>query len=456
MATRRKFLQEAAWLSAGALLSATSIPWIKQAQAPVIILGAGLAGLSAAYTLRQRGIPVLVLEAQNRLGGRVFSHRIDPRENLVIEFGAEWVGYSHTALRSLADRFSLRLNDNRFNTHLIYGGNYYRPDDWDFSSEWNARWEQIVNTYKQLPEDEQRKYDQWSWWRYLVDNGCTGRDLDLRELMDSTDFGESIRQVSAFAALGEYARNVPESQNQMDFKIEGGNQQLVEKLADAIGRSFIRTGVWVNEVEVLKEGVRVRAKDGSTFSGSHVISALPAFAVTRIMWKPGLPEEQRQALQHLGYARIGKHAMLFRERFWKSEDFDMITDGPAHYVYHGTKGQKSKAGVLIGYSIGDKAMVMDSVSDVQRLALVEASLAPMKTSWRSLLQKQERFYWGKHVHTAGAYAVYRPGQWTADHKHMAKPFGHVHFAGEHLDEEWTGFMEGAIRSGQAAALAVIG
>jgi monoamine oxidase len=456
MATRRHFLKQAAWLSAGSAMSlaASSVPWIRQQRDPVIVLGAGLAGLSAAYTLTQRGIPVLVLEAQQRLGGRVFSHRMDKRSDLVIEFGAEWVGYSHTELRALAERFALPLQNNQFNTHLIYGGHYAKPDDWDFSSDWNAKWEAILRDYKQLPDVEKEKLDQWSWWRYLVDHGCSGRDLDLRELIDSTDFGESIRHVSAFSALAEYASNPSESQNQMDLKIVGGNQQLIDKLANAIGRSSIQTGVVVTDVESTVSGIRVRDAQGNVFSGSHLICALPAFAVSRIQWKPALPIEQANALRQLQYARIGKHAMLFSERFWKDEDFDLITDGPAHYIYHGTQGQRGQSGVLIGYSIGDKAMVMDSVSDDQRIALMEASLAPMKKKWRSLLQKQERFYWGKHPHSQGAYAVYRPGQWTTQHLILQQGQERIQFAGEHLDPDWTGFMEGAIRSGRRAAEAI--
>lgn len=453
MPTRRSFLQQSAWLGAGALLSQASgwMPSIHDKRKPILILGAGLAGLSAAFELRQRGIPVLLLEAQKRLGGRVFSHTISSGESLVVELGAEWVGYSHTEIRAFADRFKLTLQNNQFNTHLIYQGKYERAGTWDFSKDWSKKWDFLLKNYGQLPEVEQEKLDQISWWRYLVDNGCSGRDLDLRELMDSTDFGESIRHVSAFSALAEYSSNPPESVNQMDFKFQGGNRVLVEKLADAVGREFIQTNTTITSVTVHDGGVTVRDQSGRSFEGAQLICTLPAFAVTRIEWKPGLPSDQWEALRNLSYARICKNAFLFRERFWKDEDFDLVTDGPSHYIYHGTKHQPSKAGVLIGYSIGDKAMSNALMQEGQRLDALRLSLQPMKKDPRLYYNKQETFYWGSQPHTQGAYAIYRPGQWTATHVIMSQSAGPIHFAGEHLDDEWTGFMEGAIRSGKKAA-----
>ena len=199
MTTRRSFLKESAVIVAGTLLSAGNASAFFTAKPKhVIIIGAGFAGLAAAHELVKKGIKVTVLEARNRIGGRVFSHKI-PGEELVVELGAEWVGNSHTRIHELCKEFKLELMNNQFETHLIYKGNYTAKGQWNYSDDWNTKWKSIISKYEGMTLAQKKKLDSYDWWRYLVNNGCEGRDLDIRELLDSTDFGESIRHVSAFS-----------------------------------------------------------------------------------------------------------------------------------------------------------------------------------------------------------------------------------------------------------------
>jgi len=101
---------------------------------------------------------------------------------------------------------------------LKYQGKYYKNGDWDYSPEWKKKFQSIIDNYEKLTQADKVKLDKMDWWRYLVNNGCEGRDLDLRELLDSTDFGETIRSVSAFAALAEYAES--SEKNEMYIKIK--------------------------------------------------------------------------------------------------------------------------------------------------------------------------------------------------------------------------------------------
>src|SRR5688500_6771968 len=106
MSSRREFLKQSSLVAGGVLLASSGYSNIFIGKKPkVIIIGAGFAGLSAAYHLHKKNIDFVILEARNRISGRVFSHTIDPRENLVIELGAEWVGNSHTRIRELCDEF---------------------------------------------------------------------------------------------------------------------------------------------------------------------------------------------------------------------------------------------------------------------------------------------------------------------------------------------------------------
>jgi monoamine oxidase len=449
MSSRREFIRDSALVTGGVLLSTSSFGSLFLPKKPtVIIIGAGFAGLAAANYLQRKKINFVILESRNRISGRVFSHTIDEKENLVVELGAEWVGNSHERLQNLCNDFGLELINNQFETHLIYKGAYRKAGDWDYSDAWKKKFKSILEKYPHLSMAEKIRLDKMDWWRYLVNNGCEGADLDYRELLDSTDFGETIRGVSAFAALAEYAES--SEKNEMDLKIKGGNSMLAKKIADKVGNEKIKLQHTVNRIVQTATGVKVYCDNGQVFSGDKIICTAPTFAVKKIKWEPGLPAEYVGAINELQYARINKNPMLFNERFWKTEDFDMITDQSPHYFYHATKNQPSKKGVLISYTIGEKAAVVANQDEAWRKLTVEQTLQPVFGNIGSLLDKQTNYYWGNDNYSFGSYAVYGKNQWFRVMPILRKSHVHTHFAGEHL-ADWQGFMEGAINSGEDAA-----
>ncbi|WP_415329035.1 flavin monoamine oxidase family protein [Chryseobacterium sp. MMS23-Vi53] len=453
MTTRRSFIKQGLLAAGGLMIPSSSFANILiSGKKDVIIIGAGFSGLAAANKLDPKKFNVTVLESKNSVGGRVFSHEM--KNGLIIELGAEWVGNSHERLLQLCDDFKLKLDDNQMSTHLLYKNVYSPAKTWDFSESWSKKYKSLLENYSHLKEKDKTILDQMDWWRYLVNNGCKDRDLDLHELLDSTDFGESIRQVSANSALGEYAENItPESikngtQNQMDQKIIGGNRSLAKKIEEKLkGKVFLNHTV--TRIEQGKK-VKVFCANGKVFEADKIICTLPTFALKNIDWKPGLPQKKIDAINALQYARINKHAMLFDKRFWKSEDFDMITDQLPHYFYHATQKQGGTAGVLISYSIGDKAAVIANQNNETNFKSVQETLRPIFGDVSSNLLQQENYYWGNDDRSKGAYALYGPGQ--ADLMGiLQEPFDNIHFAGEHLSENWQGFMEGAIESGELVA-----
>lgn len=449
MLNRRTFIKQSAIAAGGIVLAHPLFGFdLSQTKRDVIIIGAGLAGLAAALKLKKRNISYTIIEARSRIGGRVFSHQIDP--GLIIELGGEWVGDSHTRMQELCADFNLELQDNRFDSHLIFKENYYPNGKWSYSEEWNKKFEQLVEDYHHMSEADQIKLDQHDWWRYLVNNGCQGRDLELRELLDSTDFGESIRHVSAFAALAEYAESSP--YNEMDLKIKGGNGMLIKKMADAVGRENILLNHAVTQIDQTQDA-KVTCKNGLVFTANKVICTIPTFAVNKINWLPALPEEKVNAIIELQYCRINKHAMVFNDRFWKAENFDLVSDQLPHYFYHATKNQVSKKGVLISYSIGDKAAVIANQSDNWIANQISNTLSPHFGNIENKLEKQVNYYWGEDPFTKGAYALYGAGQWFRLMPILQKPFINTFFAGEYI-ADWQGFMEGAVNTGEDAADAI--
>jgi monoamine oxidase len=451
MTSRRDFLKQSTIITAGSLAGVDRFKVFLSKPSSVIVIGAGFAGLAAANYLKKKNLHVTVLEARNRIGGRVHSFEI-PNENLVIELGAEWVGNSHERIISLCDEFKLELFNNQFETDLVYKGKYYGRNQWQYSDNWKGKWEKLIKAYGSLTEAEKKALDKYDWWRYLVNNGCDGMDLDLRELLDSTDFGESIRHVSAFSALAEYAES--SEKNEMDMKIRGGNAQLAHKLAEKIGREHILTNHAVTRVEQSSTKVKVHCSNGKTFMADKIICCLPTFAMQKIKWLPGLPPEKINAINALQYARINKHPVLFSERFWP-DDFDMITDLPAHYFYHATKNQPGQKGVLISYTIGDKAAVIANQEEGFHTSCITQALQPAFGDIKNKILGHWNYYWGNDDYSKGAYALYGVGQWFTLMPVLKKPFMNTLFAGEHL-ADWQGFMEGAIITGEESAKMIAG
>ncbi|HMS97594.1 MAG TPA: NAD(P)/FAD-dependent oxidoreductase [Saprospiraceae bacterium] len=448
---RRDFLKKSALIYPALAGIKAMRPGKTTAIKSVIVIGAGFAGLAAAKKLREQGLAVTVLEARSRIGGRVFSHQPSTATDAVIELGAEWVGISHDRVIDLCNEMGLTLRNNSFQSDLLLHGSHYLKGSWSMSKGGQQFWEQKSQIWEGLSSEEKEKLDKTDWWRFLSQQKMDENDLAIRELLDSTDFGESIRHVSAFAAFAEYAES--SENNEMDLKIKGGNSQLAEKLADVVGRENILLSHAVDTIEQ-KEGVVVYCSNGKQLEADRLICTAPVWSLLRINWKPGLPNDLLEAANSLQYARIGKYPMVFSQKFWEREDFDMITDTPAHYFYHGTKDQKTEGGVLMCYATGDKAEALASIDRSERKKIILDALRPAFGDVSAYLKEDLVYYWGSDAYTRGAYAFYGKNQWLTTRLTLARPHQKCYFAGEHL-ADWQGFMEGAIVSGEEAAEQVV-
>lgn len=447
---RRKFIIGSTIAGTGLLTNSSVLAkgtMPKKKPQSVIIIGAGFAGLTAAWLLKKQGVQVVVLEARNRIGGRVHSFKPEGANGQVIELGAEWVGNSHTSLIAMCKEFGLELFNNQFDTHLTLQGTYSKAGEWGLSKELEEFWANKTDIWGTYSESVKKKLDKMDWWRWLSNQGFSERDLLLRELMDSTDFGESIRHTSGYAAFAEYAES--SEKNEMDLKIRGGNSMFAEKLADAVGRDNIKLSHKVLEVVQSKKRVFVKCDGAKAFEADRLICTVPTYALMKIKWDPVLPSHQVDAMNSLQYARIAKFPFVFKEKFWKAENFDMITDTPAHYFYHATKDQGGQAGVLISYVTGDKVDAMASMTKEQRQHVVLEALKPAFGDVSKYLNDSLMYYWGTDPYSRGAYAFYGKGQWFGVMPTLRESFEHVYFAGEHL-ADWQGFMEGAINSAEDA------
>lgn len=448
--SRREFLKIIGASSVGIAFLPNNI-FSQRRKKSCVIIGAGFAGLAAAYKLKNAGWSVTVLEARNRIGGRVFSYSLPQNSSLICELGAEWVGESHERIKALCNDFKIPLQKHQFDDYLMQNGKVSRPNEWGFSPQAKQAFEKLIKGYEKLTALQQTKLDKYDWWTYLDKIGFTQDDLILRDLMDSTDFGESIRHVSAFGALAEYAESSPK--NEMDYKMTGGNSRLTEEFANRIGAENIKTNTLVTEINQAKGIVTIKTETDS-FKADACICTAPIASLNKIKFNPPLPSAQAEAAQKLIYSRIIKNSILYENRFWKDENFSMVSDVTSHYYFHSTQNQDGQEGILTAYAIGEKADVLASQSDERRMRKITNDLADFNENAPKLAKGIASYAWQRDKFTNGAYALYRPGQWFGIRPILQKPHLKVLFAGEHL-ADWQGFMEGAIETGEAAAESLI-
>ena len=447
---RRDFLKILGASSVGIALSSNNI-FAQRRKKSCVIIGAGFSGLAAAYKLKNVGWNVTVLEARDRIGGRVFSYSMPQNKNLVCELGAEWVGESHERLKALCSDFKIPLQKHQFDDYLLQNGKVSRPGAWGFSPQAKTAFEKAKANYEKLTTLQQTRIDKLDWWTYLEKLGFTEDDLRLRDLMDSTDFGESIRHVSAYGALAEYAESSPN--NEMDYKMTGGNSRLTAEFAGRIGAENIKTNTLVTEVNQSKGIVTVKTETDS-YKADAVICTAPTQSLLKIKFNPPLPSAQTEAAEKLIYARICKNSVLYENRFWKDENFSMVSDVTSHYYFHSTQNQAGREGILTSYAIGEKADILASQSDERRMKIITQDLVDFDENAPKLAKGITSYAWQRDKYTDGAYALYRPGQWFGIRPILQKPHLKVLFAGEHL-ADWQGFMEGAIETGELAAQSLI-
>lgn len=342
-----------------------------------------------------------------------------------------------------------------------------------------------------MDDCEKQNLDQISWWSKLQELGFDEDDLDHRDLMDSTDFGESIRFTSAFVGGAEYY--LGNSTDEMDMKIRDGNARLPEALAKAIERRedchiYVQkrvkridqeNGKVKITTEDMKESPRTpkdvvrpdvkflaakpRARAGARgrrtiskneFSADACICAIPASQLKTITWKPRLPKDQGDAAAELQYARIMKTAILFPERFWRPQKrygFSLFTNRASDFVFESSFGQRGPEAILCSYAIGDKADDLSDENPGDMATWIGDDVCDAVNVARKPAEYLHHKSWQRDECIEGAYAFYKPGQWFTVRPILCRPYKLVAFAGEHLSDAWQGFMEGAVETGEAAA-----
>jgi monoamine oxidase len=428
-----------------------------------VVLGAGLAGLYAAYLLRQSNFSVCVLEARERVGGRVLTMRTLARQQHA-ELGPEFIDSNHHRVIRLAERFNLTLST--------------RPDFWGVSPTppfgrraqraWRQFWNEVYALAAQVPD----RYAPWHAPESLRMLDCVtmrafaerlgvwaaGEPLFRRyaQNMEATE-PENLSVYSIAAQEAFYGKGVHAGL----YRFVDGTDSLPRALAEvftALGGD-LRLNAPVEAVEQTADGVRVHARQAGkplTVQASYAIVALPFPVLTQLEWRPALAPWRVDALQSAGKGAVIRTLIQFRRRFWRDEPFPRVYAERADIsaIWEETDLQAGESGVLSFWTAGDAARCWASLSEGARIDECLRTLEAMYPDCRTQVIAARSYDWQADPFAQHAYIHHTTGYLTQALPLLRQPEGRIHFAGDYLSL-FVGYMEGALESGERAAQAVI-
>ena len=462
--SRRTFVGSAA--AAGAVLA---FPQLRCGEgsgegSSVVVVGAGLAGLVAADELAREGFEVTVLEARDRVGGRVLTVREPFAEGQIAEAGGEYIDTAHTEMLDLVERFGLELDDLRELDEgrivLLFDGEREVIEDVPagVQEEIDAFFGEAVELAEEIdPEDlsgEAEELDGVSVAEVMEERDLSeeARFVLTRQIRD--DYAAEPDRLSAlWVVLSERAYlDVPDNEAEV-FRIQGGNDQLPKALADDIGG--VELSMPVTAISQDDSGVRVRAGGGEV-AADYAVLAVPLSVLGGIEFSPE-PDEAQAAAAATQYGAATKMLMQFSRRTWTEEGLngDSFTDLPVGSTWDATDAQPGTAAILTGYASGRLGISSAQIDEPARIQQGVRGADQVFPGSAQAFSTGASVAWLDEPFSRGSWVAPAPGQVLALREGVGSPLGRVYLAGEATAQKFSGYMEGAVRSGQRAAREII-
>jgi len=431
----------------------------------VLVAGAGLAGLTAAFDLHEMGAAVTVVEARDRVGGRVWTIRDGFTDRQHAEAGGDMIDEAQTEIRDLATSLGLTL------TRILRDGFGYVRNDKSGQPKIVSRtahhgWERLAKELAPLIRRYRLAEQRWdspiandiarrSVSQWLDDEHA---DDDLRAMATGLRgfFLADPEELSLLALVDQFASSDQPGPGHL-YRIEGGNDRLPAALAAKLG-DRVKLGAEVVALSVRGRAVHASVRHGrnvATLVNDYIVLALPASTLRRVPIVPALPPHQHQAISTLRYGRGTKTLLQFDRRFWRAAGRPRAFGSPLPYgaLWEGNEEQSGRPGILTmlaGGGASDATQVTIEREGIERFA----SGLEWLGSDGAQLTASRQIVWQSDPFARCGYAFFDPTFDPSLREWLARPAGRLFFAGEHTSQRWQGYMNGAVESGRRAALEI--
>lgn len=420
----------------------------------VIVVGAGISGLGAARYLTDQGHDVSVLEARDRIGGRIWTSQ--QWSGTPLDLGASWIhGIDGNPITDLAKKAGAKtvVTDLESATDYLAGGQEIEGAQAQAFERWQKATANALSAF-------QKKDDEDASIRSVVQNA-----VGWSKLSDSDKAMVSY-------ALNDYEHEYSGSVDQMsalyfddDAKIKGkdvlfpgGYQQITDYLAKGLS---VQTGQVVKRIDWTSAGVTVTTDKGA-FQADHVVVTLPLGVLQSgaVTFGPGLPQAKTSAIGKLGVGVLNKCYLRFPKVFWADTDWLQYVpnvDKYGQWAQWINAARPTRQPVLLGFNAADFGRTIENWSDTQ---IIDSAMATLKTIYGSNIPAptdHQITRWASDPYAHGSYSFTQLGA-TSDMRDQlaASVDGRVHFAGEATDRKDYATVHGAYRSGLRAAKKITG
>ncbi|MFI2476948.1 flavin monoamine oxidase family protein [Nocardia xishanensis] len=441
----------------------------------VVVVGAGIAGLTAARALKAAGRSVRVLEARDRVAGRNLGGTLS--SGVPVEMGGQWIGQTQTEVLKLVDEFGLKTfptyDDGESVT--LYNGTVTRYGDATFGlsdeaaeevGRLQAELEAIAETVSlsspwtspQAAELDRRTVDEWlrantqnaealAFWAAVVPALFSAESAEMSLL----HFLFYIRSAGMLDVL------VGVTGGAQELRVVGGTHQISERLADELGDDVVSLDAAVRSIAHDEEGVSV-SYSGGTITAEYAIVAIPPTLAGRLHYQPALPATRDGLTQQIPMGSVIKIQVAYATPFWRDSGlngFAFSLDDALSVTLDNSPPDES-CGVIVGFFEGAHARTAARWSAAERRAAAVTTLTKLFGPEAAEPAEYVEQNWMEEEFTRGCYGGrLGAGVWTQYGAALSEPVGRIHWAGAETSDIWNGYMDGAVRSGYRAAAEVL-